>query len=80
MIGSFNKALTVGLLEGLMLKHWETSCRNPLLHVEGRGEYAPLTIFIESMCKLGASKGGLSAISSYNMTPIDHTSVLKVYG
>ena len=80
MIGSFNKAFTVGLLVGLMFRHWDTSCFNPLLHVDDRGEYAPLTIFIESMCKLGASKGGLSAISSYSMTPIDHTSVLKVYG
>ena len=44
------------------------------------GVKAPRTIFIESMWRLGASKGGFKAAISYSMTPIDHTSVLNVYG
>jgi hypothetical protein len=42
--------------------------------------YTPLIIFIDSIWRLGASKGGFNAAISYSMTPMDHTSVDKVYG
>ena len=54
------------------------SFRRPALKFEEMGEKAPLQIFIESMCRLGASNGGLKAAISYSITPIDQTSVLKV--
>lgn len=71
-------ALTVGLREGTTYRQSEISLRNPEEKLVEMGVKLPLTIFMESICKLGASKGGLSAAISYSMTPMDHTSVLKV--
>ena len=78
MMGILSIAFTVGRRDAFTVRHCATSCLSPLLYVEDNGVYAPLTIFIDSMCKLGASKGGFWAIISYSMTPIDQTSVLKV--
>jgi hypothetical protein len=50
----------------------------PALKLLGSGEKTPLTIFILKRCRLGASKGGFKAQSSYNTTPNDQTSVLRV--
>ncbi len=73
-------ALTVGLLEGTTWRQSLINLRKPAEKLVDTGVKLPLTIFMESMCKLGASKGGRSAAISYSMTPIDQTSVLKVYG
>ncbi len=71
-------ALTVGLRDGTTYRQSAISLRNPAEKFVETGVKLPLTIFMESICKLGASKGGLSAAISYNITPMDQTSVLKV--
>ncbi len=57
-------ALTVGLREGTTDKQSEISLRNPAEKFVEMGVKLPLTIFMDSICKLGASKGGLSAAIS----------------
>lgn len=71
-------ALTVGLLEDSTWRQSMTSLRKPGENLDETGGKLPRMIFMESMCRLGASKGGFCTHISYSMTPIDHTSVLKV--
>ena len=71
-------ALTVGLLDGVTCRQSVMSLRIPAENLVETGVKAPLTIFIDNICKLGASKGGFSAHISYSMTPILQTSVAKL--
>jgi len=69
---------TSGLNFSLVFKSYPTKFFNSVLNPDGRGLYAPLTIFIAKKCKLGASKGGFYATNSYRTTPRDQISDLKL--
>ena len=57
----FRIALTVGRREGTTWRQSVINLRIPAEKLVETGVYAPRTIFMESMCKLGASNGGLKA-------------------
>ena len=58
----------------------ETSCFKGFETKEGRGGNLPLQIYKESKCIEDPSNGAFKAQSSYNKTPRDQTSDLKLYG
>ena len=70
----------LGLLSGSILSIAESKFGIPYPKWAGTSGYFPTIIFLANWCKLWALNGGCRALISYNKTPNDQISDLKLYG